>query len=104
MITAPDSLVYPFGRLTPAGIACAPDTVPYEDEATIPDSFFDETRDQSQAKATIVSKYFWAWASVIIPTAKNWQKKIAYIDLFAGPGPIQGRDSLNAAVGASPGD
>ncbi len=48
--------------------------------------FFDEAREQSLVKATIVSKYFWAWAKVIIPTAKKAGSKIAYIDLFAGPG------------------
>ncbi len=49
-------------------------------------SFFDESTDQSQVKATIVSKYFWAWANVIIPSATQRSKKIAYVDLFAGPG------------------
>lgn len=49
------------------------------------DRFFEETTEQSQAKATIVSKYFWAWANVIIH-AKKQKGKIAYIDLFAGPG------------------
>lgn len=49
-------------------------------------SFFDETTEQSKVKASIVSKYFWAWAKVIIPTAKTHSNKIAYIDLFAGPG------------------
>lgn len=48
--------------------------------------FFEETKEQSLVKATIVSKYFWAWAKVIIPTAKQHDGKIAYIDLFAGPG------------------
>ena len=48
--------------------------------------FFDETSEQSLAKATIVSKYFWAWAKVIIPSVKKRQGWIAYIDLFAGPG------------------
>ncbi|MCK5218781.1 three-Cys-motif partner protein TcmP [bacterium] len=48
--------------------------------------FFDETSEQSLAKATIVSKYFWAWAKVIIPSVKRRQGRIAYIDLFAGPG------------------
>lgn len=46
------------------------------------DSFFDETSEQSQIKSTIVSKYFWAWASII----KRHSDKIAYLDLFAGPG------------------
>ena len=50
------------------------------------DQFFDETKEQSLVKATIVSKYFGAWAKVIIPTAKKHSGKIAYIDLFAGPG------------------
>lgn len=48
--------------------------------------FFDETSEQSAVKAAIVAKYFWAWAKIIIPTAKQHGGKIAYIDLFAGPG------------------
>jgi three-Cys-motif partner protein len=49
--------------------------------------FFDETTEQSTIKAKIVSDYFWAWAKVIIPTAQKSQRnRIAYIDLFAGPG------------------
>jgi three-Cys-motif partner protein len=49
-------------------------------------SFFDESTDNSLVKAEIVAKYFWAWAKVIIPTAKKLSNKIAYIDLFSGPG------------------
>ena len=49
-------------------------------------SFFDESTDQSQVKASIVSKYFWAWARVISPSARKRGSSIAYIDLFAGPG------------------
>ena len=53
-------------------------------------SFFNEQTEQSLVKSTIISKYFNAWANVIISTLKrNPQfpsKKIAYIDLFAGPG------------------
>lgn len=50
-------------------------------------SFFDESQEQSQVKAEIVAKYFWAWAKVIIPSQKKRRgNKIAYIDLFAGPG------------------
>jgi three-Cys-motif partner protein len=48
--------------------------------------FFDESREQSQVKARIAAKYFWAWAKVVIPTAKQHENRIAYIDLFAGPG------------------
>ena len=49
-------------------------------------SFFDESSEHSQVKTAIVSKYFWAWAKVIIPSVKQHGKKVAYIDLFAGPG------------------
>ena len=49
-------------------------------------SFFDESQEQSQVKTEIVTKYFWAWAKVIIPSQKKRGNKIAYIDLFAGPG------------------
>jgi three-Cys-motif partner protein len=53
-------------------------------------NFFEEVKEQSLIKATIVSKYFWAWAKVIIATQKRYphksSNKIAYIDLFAGPG------------------
>ena len=48
--------------------------------------FFDESREQSEVKARIVQKYFWAWAKVIIPTAKRYGNRILYVDLFAGPG------------------
>jgi three-Cys-motif partner protein len=48
--------------------------------------FFDERTDQSEVKARIIQKYFFAWARVIIPTAKTINNRIAYIDLYAGPG------------------
>jgi three-Cys-motif partner protein len=48
--------------------------------------FFEERTDQSEVKARIVQKYFYAWANVIMPTAKKLDNKIAYIDLYAGPG------------------
>jgi three-Cys-motif partner protein len=38
-------------------------------------------------KTAIVSKYFWSWSKIIMPQAmKGNTKKIAYLDLFAGPG------------------
>ncbi|MBR1164943.1 three-Cys-motif partner protein TcmP [Bradyrhizobium elkanii] len=48
--------------------------------------FFNEQLDQSDTKARIVQKYFYAWAKVIGPSAQAREGKIAYIDLFAGPG------------------
>ena len=46
-------------------------------------SFFDESKEQSEIKTAIVSKYFFAWANVILGTSPQ---KIAYLDLFCGPG------------------
>ena len=63
-------------------------------------SFFDEQTEQSLVKATIVAKYFDAWASVIVNTQKrnpHQPQKIAYIDLFAGPGRYNGRFSVHSA-------
>jgi three-Cys-motif partner protein len=51
--------------------------------------FFDETKEQSQVKAEIVEKYFDAWAGIITATQDRHPqhaKRIAYVDLFAGPG------------------
>lgn len=48
--------------------------------------FFEERSDQSEIKARIIQKYFFAWAKVIMPAAKRSPGKIAYIDLYAGPG------------------
>ena len=59
---------------------------PWGAVAVAKQKFFDERTDQSEVKARIVQKYFYAWANVIIPTAKRFDKKIAYIDLYAGPG------------------
>jgi three-Cys-motif partner protein len=51
------------------------------------EGFFEETREQSVVKAKIVSGYFSAWAKVMISTVKQTKdRRIAYIDLFAGPG------------------
>ncbi|HEY6943608.1 MAG TPA: three-Cys-motif partner protein TcmP [Candidatus Acidoferrum sp.] len=52
------------------------------------DNFFEESTTQSRIKTTIVRDYFWAWVKVIVATQKKWKKeeRIAYIDLFAGPG------------------
>lgn len=50
-------------------------------------SFFDEQLEQSKVKTEIVSNYFLAWARVISGYLKDKRdKRIGYIDLFAGPG------------------
>ncbi|NMA67583.1 MAG: three-Cys-motif partner protein TcmP [Clostridiaceae bacterium] len=51
--------------------------------------FFQEQSEQSMIKARIVSKYFSVWAGIISSTQKRYlqhSQKIAYVDLFAGPG------------------
>jgi three-Cys-motif partner protein len=55
------------------------------------EDFFEITREQSVVKATIVEKYFDAWAGIIIGTQKRSGRgeKIGYVDLFAGPGRYQ---------------
>jgi three-Cys-motif partner protein len=52
--------------------------------------FFESSKEQSRVKAQIVSKYFEAWAMVMMSVQDKQHGKygdrIAYIDLFAGPG------------------
>lgn len=51
--------------------------------------FFQEQREQSIIKARIVSKYFSAWANIMLAIQKKYPKhdqRMAYVDLFAGPG------------------
>jgi three-Cys-motif partner protein len=48
--------------------------------------FFSERADQSEVKALIVSQYFDIWAKIIAPNTMLSDGKLAYIDLFAGPG------------------
>ena len=52
----------------------------------VPREFFSERADQSEVKAQIVSKYFDAWSKIIAPRTMRSDGKLAYIDLFAGPG------------------
>lgn len=49
-------------------------------------AFFQEQSDQSAAKGRIVSKYFSAWAKVLLSATAGKRGTIAYVDLFAGPG------------------
>lgn len=51
------------------------------------ENFFDEQSEQSEIKATLVAKYFPAYMRVIASVqAKVGGNRIAYIDLFSGPG------------------
>lgn len=49
--------------------------------------FFEERGEQSAIKAEIVQKYFASWANIVLPTTERFgDGRIAYIDLYAGPG------------------
>lgn len=55
----------------------------------VTENFFDEQSEQSQIKAAIVTDYFWAWAGFMTAQQRRrpqYAQKLAYIDLFAGPG------------------
>lgn len=61
--------------------------------------FFEKATPSSKVKTQLVSKYFWMWLKVIIPHAKKRDNKIAYIDLFSGPGKYkEGDDSTPIAI------
>lgn len=47
--------------------------------------FFNGQTEQSRIKSIIVSKYFWAWANVML-SGKKPTPQIGYVDLFSGPG------------------
>ncbi len=51
------------------------------------ESFFEQPTEQSRVKTAIVANYFKAWADVMISVVKRQANgRIAYVDLFAGPG------------------
>jgi three-Cys-motif partner protein len=56
-------------------------------EPPVSEHFFDEQTEQSLIKATLVAKYFPAFMRVIGAAQRHYGgDRIAYIDLFAGPG------------------
>lgn len=48
--------------------------------------FFNEQGEQSAVKTAIVTKYFDAWSTIMLSRARGQNGRIAYIDLFSGPG------------------
>lgn len=50
------------------------------------DSFFDVPTEASIKKQRIVSKYFAAWANIILPKTRAKEGRLRYVDLFCGPG------------------
>lgn len=57
--------------------------------------FFSEQREQSKIKTTILTKYFDDCTKIIGPRFRNG--RIAYIDLFSGPGKFED-DSLSTPL------
>ncbi|WP_096225814.1 three-Cys-motif partner protein TcmP [Geobacillus sp. FJAT-46040] len=49
--------------------------------------FFVSPREQSKVKTAILTKYFGAWSKIMIPRSKSG--RVAYIDLFSGPGKFE---------------
>lgn len=56
-------------------------------------AFFEAQSEQSAVKAHIVSSYFSAWSRVI----QKWNTRMAYIDLFCGPGKYE-NNNLSAPL------
>ena len=50
------------------------------------DDFFEDPTEENLVKTTIVAKYFRVWSRVLLQQTKPTKAKLAYIDLFAGPG------------------
>jgi three-Cys-motif partner protein len=48
--------------------------------------FFDTPEQQSVIKTQLVTKYFGAWSNIMLPRARGAPPRIAYVDLFSGPG------------------
>lgn len=48
--------------------------------------FFDTQSESSRLKTTIVVKYFVAWATLMSKQRSGRDKRIGYVDLYAGPG------------------
>lgn len=48
--------------------------------------FFEEQTEASAVKTRIIGNFFSSWATIVLPTAKAKGQKIAYIDLYCGPG------------------
>jgi three-Cys-motif partner protein len=74
---------------TAVGLLNRPGSYPKFGEAEcggMAEEFFTERADQSEVKARIVTNYFDAWARIIAPRSGWNDGRVAYIDLFAGPG------------------
>ena len=66
------------------------------------EKFFDESKQQSQVKSIIVTKYFDAWSKVMIGTQNSYHRenRISYIDLFAGPRKVFRWDKIDSLDGS----
>ena len=57
-----------------------------------PTRFFEKPDQQNLIKTQMVTKYFEAWANVMLPIHRSRNGRIAYVDLFSGPGRFENGD------------
>src|SRR5215203_5267348 len=50
------------------------------------DQFFEAADPQNIVKTSILTNYFRAWTTIMLPQLRRPEDCLAYIDLFAGPG------------------
>ena len=55
-------------------------------DALAGEDFFEAPEIQSVIKTTLVTHYFKAWSKIMLPRAGRSGNRIAYVDLFSGPG------------------
>jgi hypothetical protein len=48
--------------------------------------FFEAPEPQSIIKTQLVTKYFGAWSTFMVSRLTGQDARLAYVDLFAGPG------------------
>ncbi len=50
------------------------------------EEFFEAPEEQSVIKTTLVQNYFKAWTKIMLPRVNRTGNRLAYVDLFSGPG------------------
>jgi three-Cys-motif partner protein len=65
----------------------------------VSDSFYEAPEQQSIIKSELVTKYFGGWSTIMLQHTRSHPPRIAYIDLFSGPGRFDdGTDSTPLKV------
>lgn len=69
-----------------------------------PTRFFETPDQQNLIKTEMVTKYFEAWANVVMPRHRAPKDRIAYVDLFSGPGRFENGGTFHSADDPSESD